>query len=240
MSKYTEYFKIRTNDLDTYDKVKPYVYLDFFQDVAGHHADLLGVGYEACKKENLAWVLMKNKLEIISSPLPYEEVEVVTWPSSRSRVDYGRDYILKNKQGDVLVKATSQWVFADIVTHRIVRTSTLSMPLDADEEPLYEEKIEKVNIDDLVITESIYSHKIVNSDLDHYGHTNNSRYLQMLFDAIPNNIDKPFKSIVINYLNEAHLGEVVELYLEIHDDSIIGYGKIKDSDKTSFSFKVLN
>ena len=88
MSRYSELFKIRTNDLDTYDRVKPYVYLDFFQDVAGHHADILGVGYEACKKENIAWVLMKNRLEVIKESIQkiedFGEKEILT-------LIYGKD-----------------------------------------------------------------------------------------------------------------------------------------------------
>ena len=238
MAKYRELFKIRTNDLDTYDRVKPYVYLDCFQDVAGHHADILGVGYEACKKENVAWVLMKNKIEIINTPSPYEEVEVITWPSSRSRIDYGRDYMMVSKTGEVYAKATSQWVFADMITHKILRTTALSFPEEVDENPLFEGKIEKVDIDELVCNNIIHSHKITNSDLDHYGHTNNARYVVMIFDALPNREDKLIKSIVINYLQEAHLGELVDIYLEEKDDYIIGCGKVREDGRLSFTFKL--
>lgn len=238
MAKYSELFKIRTNDLDTYDRVKPYVYLDCFQDVAGHHADILGVGYEACKKENVAWVLMKNRIEIINTPLPYEEVEVITWPSSRSRIDYGRDYLMVSKTGEVYAKATSQWVFADMTTHKLLRTTALSFPEEVDEAPLFEGKIEKIDIDDLVCERIVHTHKITNSDLDHYGHTNNARYVVMIFDALPNNKDKLIKSIVINYLQEAHLGEVVDLYLEEKAGYIIGCGKVKADGRLSFTFKL--
>ena len=238
MAKYSELFKIRTNDLDTFDRVKPYVYLDCFQDVAGHHADILGVGYEACKKENVAWVLMKNRIEIINTPLPYEEVEVITWPSSRSRIDYGRDYMMVSKTGEVYAKATSQWVFADMTTHKLLRTTALSFPEEVDETPLFEGKIEKIDIDDLVCERVVHTHKITNSDLDHYGHTNNARYVVMIFDALPNNKDKLIKSIVINYLQEAHLGEVVDLYLEEKAGYIIGCGKVKADGRLSFTFKL--
>ena len=237
MSRYNELFKVRTNDLDTYDHVKPYVYLDFFQDVAGHHADILGVGYEACKSVNVAWVLMKNKLEIFKSPLPYEEVEVITWPSSRSRIDFGRDYQLKNKAGEVLVQGTSQWVYADINTHRILRSTALEFPLDADEEPIYQDKIEKIDIEEVKCKEVIHSHLITNSDLDHYGHTNNARYAVMIFDALENKKDKLVKSLIINYLAEAHLGETVEVYLDKNGDNVIGYGRVKEDGRISFSFK---
>ena len=238
MSRYSELFKIRTNDLDTFDRVKPYVYLDFFQDVAGHHADILGVGYEACKKENIAWVLMKNRLEVIKSPSPYEEVEVITWPSSRSRIDYGRDYMMISKTGEVYAKATSQWVFANMTTHKLLRSTALSFPEGVEENPLFEGKIEKVDIDELVCNNIIHSHKITNSDLDHYGHTNNARYAVMIFDALPNREDKLIKYIVINYLQEAHLGEVVDLYLEEKNGYVIGCGKVREDGRLSFTFKL--
>ena len=240
MSRYSELFKIRTNDLDTYDRVKPYVYLDFFQDVAGHHADLLGVGYEACKKENIAWVLTKNRLEVIKSPSPYEEVEVITWPSSRSRIDYGRDYLMISKSGEVYAKGTSQWVYADISTHKILRSTALPFPEGVEEEAIFEGKIDKLDIEEVVNVECLHSHKITNSDLDHYGHTNNARYVVMIFDALPNYEDKIIKSLVVNYLQEAHLGETVEIFALNKGDYTVGFGKIKEDGRISFSFKLMN
>ena len=60
----------------------------------------------------------------------------------------------------------------------------------------------------------------------------------MIFDALPNTKDKLIKSIVINYLQEAHLGEVVDLYLEEKNGYIIGCGKVKEDGRLSFTFKL--
>ena len=146
--------------------------------------------------------------------------------------------MMVSKTGEVYAKATSQWVFADMITHKILRTTALSFPEEVDENPLFEGKIEKVDIDELVCNNIIHSHKITNSDLDHYGHTNNARYVVMIFDALPNREDKLIKSIVINYLQEAHLGELVDIYLEEKDDYIIGCGKVREDGRLSFTFKL--
>ena len=54
-------FFIHTRDLDKYDIIKPSAILEFFQDIAGIHADELGIGYETCKQKNLAWVVLYQR-----------------------------------------------------------------------------------------------------------------------------------------------------------------------------------
>ena len=50
--------------------------------------------------------------------------------------------------------------------------------------------------------------------------------------------DKLLKSIVINYLQEAHLGELVDIYLAEKDGYIIGCGKVREDGRLSFTFKL--
>ena len=53
---YEEQIKLRTNDFDQFDNLKPSAILDIFQDVAGTHATIIGTGYdqfEQILKENM-------------------------------------------------------------------------------------------------------------------------------------------------------------------------------------------
>lgn len=235
MSKYVDDVKIRTSDLDNYDRVKPYAYLDFFQDIAGAHATILGVGYNESKSKNIAWLLMKNKLEILNTPIPYDRLILTTWPSGQSKIDYIRDYLLTDQFGKVIARGSSQWCIVDINTHRILRTSLLDLPRSIDDKPLYQEKFVKLENFFYQNKPCKYEYKIQNSDLDHYQHTNNARYAQIIYNALPIIADYDVTNFEINYNHEAKLGEVVKVYYEMEEELIKGCGVI-DSGVLSFTF----
>lgn len=242
MSIHVNSITIRTSDLDCFDRVKPYAYLEFYQDIAGEHADILGVGYEASKKLNVGWVLMKSKLEIFKNPVPYDTLLLQTWPSNLTKVDFSRDYRLLDKEGELISQGTSQWCIVDINTHRILRTSTINFPEGVQEKPLYTARLEKLSEYDYSNQEVKYSHTIRNSDLDHYGHTNNARYAVMLFDALPNTLENSVHTLEINYIAEAKLGETIDLYYSTNNKLIKGVGVIRETaekeSRLSFSFEI--
>ena len=72
--KYQENFRLRISDFDTFDHLTPHAVLDLFQDVAGKHADLIGVGFDKMIKDNLIWVLLRTKYEVIKNPPLYSTV----------------------------------------------------------------------------------------------------------------------------------------------------------------------
>ena len=240
MSIHVNSVTLRTSDLDCFDRVKPHAYLEFFQDIAGEHADILGVGYNESKKINVGWVLMKSKLEIFKNPIPYDTLLLQTWPSNLTKVDFTRDYRLLDKEGEIISQGTSQWCIVDINNHRILRTSTINFPTDVHEEPLYTARLEKLSEYDYSNQEVKFSHTIRNSDLDHYGHTNNARYAVMLFDALPNSIEKNVHTLEINYIAEAKLNETIDIYYTEEEKLIKGVGVIKEesSKRLSFSFEI--
>ena len=240
MSIHVNSVTLRTSDLDCFDRVKPQAYLEFFQDIAGEHANILGVGYNESKKINVGWVLMKSKLEIFKNPIPYDTLLLQTWPSNLTKVDFTRDYRLLDKEGEIISQGTSQWCIVDINNHRILRTSTINFPTDVHEEPLYTARLEKLSEYDYSNQEVKFSHTIRNSDLDHYGHTNNARYAVMLFDALPNSIEKNVHTLEINYIAEAKLNETIDIYYTEEEKLIKGVGVIKEesSKRLSFSFEI--
>jgi hypothetical protein len=60
------------------------------------------------------------------------------------------------------------------------------------------------------------------SDIDSNGHVNNARYVQWVQDMADGNQLTNAKQIRldINYVNETHLNDIVELYLGIIDDDV--------------------
>lgn len=47
-------FFIQTKDVDQQDRIKPQSVFDLFQDIAGLHAEELGIGYRQCLADHRA------------------------------------------------------------------------------------------------------------------------------------------------------------------------------------------
>ena len=56
-SSYEEKYRLRISDFDCYDRITPCCILDLAQDIAGKHADILGIGYQDFIVNNRIWVL---------------------------------------------------------------------------------------------------------------------------------------------------------------------------------------
>ena len=56
MKQYSEAAVLTAKHFDARGNVLPAVVLDLFQKAAGHHAECLGVGFEAMIAKNLLWV----------------------------------------------------------------------------------------------------------------------------------------------------------------------------------------
>ncbi len=238
MANYTTKFRIRTSDLDEMDQVKPYAYLDFFQDIAGFHATELGFGYDVTIIRNIAWILMKNKVTIYKYPTPYDELTVKTYPSGKTKIDFIRDYEVTDSSGTLVARGTSQWCIVDTVSKKILRTKEIDFPDELAEPSFYQEKIEKIPFNDLNGYTEVFEYQIMPSDLDHYHHMNNARYGKIIFDAI--DLKGSFvEELIVNYVSESKLNDKLSILIkEDNNDSVIEGVGLNENGQVSFSFRM--
>ena len=97
-------FFIHTRDVNYNDIIKPTALLDMFQDLAGIHASELGVGYDVLKEKNYAWVILYQRYEMNAIPPYLDVVNLTTWPKPKNRLEFEREYLLKDKKGNELAK----------------------------------------------------------------------------------------------------------------------------------------
>ncbi len=125
MKKSMDFF-IQTRDVDQNDRIRAASLIDFFQDIAGLHAEKLGVGYEVLKEKKYAWVILYQRFEIIKMPPYLEYVTITTWPKPKSRLEFEREYLMTSKDGQPLVQGISNWVVIDLESRGLVRTDKIN------------------------------------------------------------------------------------------------------------------
>jgi acyl-CoA thioesterase FadM len=158
--------------------------------------------YEVMKEKDLAWIVARNKITIINPINVGKVVKVNTWPLPNGRFDFDREYLLYNEEGNLIAKGTSKWLVYNLKRNFLCSSKGIMEDIEFETKRNYEEKFEKINYGDLNDFNLVYEKKINFSDLDHYGHMNNAKYLVILVDSLNLNKDDLIEEIQVDYINK--------------------------------------
>ncbi len=227
-------YNLRGSDFDKFMEIKPSAVLDLFQDVAGLHAEELGIGFNAMLEKGLLWVVMKVKYELVKMPRMYQNVIVKTWPKEPKRLDFERNYLILDENEDVLIKGTSQWAIISSETRKLTRATNVYEKIDEFcDDVVFDGKI--IRIPDFEALEPMVSVISGFSELDSNGHVNNIHYADYVINAI--NPQKPMniRNFQIDFHKEIMLGDKTDIFVEENEDILV---KGMQGDNIMFSARI--
>jgi acyl-ACP thioesterase len=197
---YEDVITLRTGDFDRYLRITPAAVLDLFQEVAGAHAEELGIGFDDSLKKGLLWVLTKVRFEIVKQPKIHSKVKVVTWPLAPSKITLRRDYEIYSLDGELLIKGASEWVFIDSINRKIMPAGNAYPEINFIEKKSIEGKFVKARM----LEGKAQSFDIVArySNIDMNSHVNNTQYATFVLDAVNPTENDVIKSVMIDYHKE--------------------------------------
>ncbi len=209
---YEETKTIRAYDVDFNNRLKINSILNFLQDVASVHADSLQLGYLHLLKHDLAWVLSWIRLEIDHYPSFGDNIILKTWPKCKHKLYSMRDFLIRDEDDRVLVKATTAWLPINIKTKRI--TDTKNLPQEINYQPddiALNEFPEKIFSGDK--KETLLIKKFRYTDIDVNKHVNNTRYIEMILDSYSTEHHKNnlIRSMAASFLSESFYDDEVEI-----------------------------
>lgn len=240
---YQSNIHVDLRDVDFSRELKLSTLFSYFQDVASLASEDLGWGIEQlATKFRVAWVLMRIRVEVVRMPKYNEEITIETWPHEPKRIEFERDFLVRDANGDILVRASSIWVLMDIDERRLKRNDSIGIQYPAvREERALNKKLGKLQ--GYGNLEKVYKKVIGYSDIDFNGHLNNSKFVDYAMDVFPFENHKRFevKSVEMNFINEALPGDTIILYKDVsksHENIIYIEGKNDDISKTFFKSQV--
>ncbi len=183
-----------------------------FAELAGIHAAHLQVGYDALREEGLAWYLSRIKVEFQTLPHWGDEVLLQTWPKGIERLFAMRDFRLLDKEGRVLLVATSRWLLVELARGKPRKIESLARDLKFDSvEDAIPGTLDKVT--PLSPCAQAYERQILPSDLDVNHHVNNAEYAKWVMDCfdVDTQSTRLLRSLQVNYLAETLLGDRVRI-----------------------------
>ncbi|QNU67749.1 acyl-ACP thioesterase [Ruminiclostridium herbifermentans] len=233
-------YNVTYGDSDYYKRLKISSLFNFIQDVAGLHTKHMGIGIDDISKEHgLAWVIVRIMVDIIRIPIWNEEICIETWPATQKKVEFERDFCVKDKNGNILINVISSWVLMDIAKREIIKTDSTNIK----HPPLIKERainrrMTKLRPNGELIF--VYNKKISYSDIDINGHMNNSKYIDFIADCftMEKHCEYKVENLQVNYICEALAGDVINFYKDVSQlESGIVYVEGANTEKDKVYFK---
>ena len=226
-------YHLRTSDFDMRNRIFPSSVLDLFQDTAGEHASLLGVGYSALEKRRLCWMISRVTYRIIKQPRLFSDVLVKTWPIESKRIEFDRDFLVCDSEGETLIVGSTQWIILDVTDRsapKIVPARGFDLGLD---EYLTERAIEKPfsRIAPTFETDSPeYLTRSSYTDIDTNGHVNNIRYASFVLNALSLPPEKEITAFRLDFIKEIAHGAPIRITHREDDGVILCRGESGNGD----------
>lgn len=252
--KYTDKeFYVKVTESSMSDTILPSVLLGDCQEIAEDGVLAFGVDTDALNERGFCWIVLRMSVEIKRLPKWKEFFTLRTWSKGSKSLFWRRDYQVIDKDYDVIGSSTSEWIVADINTHKPVRPSTLIEAFSDVPDCVHlaecqnEESALEYSAPKLLFPGSIseLGNPMITkyadySELDHNHHVNNTKYIAWSYDALFKagvSIDD-IEKFDINYHEEVKNGEKVDLYYVTMDDYHYIYG-YKNGDEKVFIFRCI-
>lgn len=160
--------------------------LNYFQDCCMFHSESVGQGMEAVKRRKTAWVLSSWQVVINRYPRIGEEIETGTAPYEFKGFMGARNFTMDTSKGERLAYANSYWTHLDAVTgfpKKLTEEDVVGYDLSEKLDMVYAPR--KISVPEC--DEQREKFVIQKHHLDTNHHVNNSQYVQMALDFLPEN-----------------------------------------------------
>ncbi len=214
---YTFNTKVSYSRLDKNNKVPYYEIMNYLQDCSTFQSEELGAGVEYMKAVNRAWVVLAYKIKFLGQLNLRDEICVGTAPNDFGKVSAKRQYFIKNKKGDYLVKAEAMWALIELERRTPVRIQEEDIRMYSPEIIFDDVKVSrkiKLNGDKKKMPEF----RVLRSHIDGNGHMNNANYLRAAEEYLPE--VKNYRELEIVYNKEALEGDMIIPYIYEEQDGL--------------------
>lgn len=216
-SVYENQYEVLPMATDRFGRMLPSMILRLSQQISGEHCTLLGVDQPYLDGKALFWAIIRNDLQITRLPVAEEKLTLRTWPLPTTRTAYPRAVIAYDEAGEEVFRISALWILMDQESRAMVLPGKSGVAVNGIE---VEEMSLPRSLSPITPTETA-SRSVRFLDLDKNRHMNNARYLDWVYDALPDDFHEnhTLRHAALCYLNEARFGQALTLGWAFTDES---------------------
>lgn len=209
---YKEKFKIGLKDVWKGKEVSNKAILEYLENIAAYHSDSVGYGISTSEENHLSWILLDWKVKVIKRPEYGKTLNIHTWSREIKKCYAYRDFEIYDENENLCVIASSKWLLIDNQTTKIAKVEEKmanQYQSELGKSVFGEKEIEKIKEPKNYKSSIIY--EVKRKDIDIIGHVHNLYYLDIAYEALPEEIyeKRPFDEIRIMYKKEMKLADSV-------------------------------
>jgi medium-chain acyl-[acyl-carrier-protein] hydrolase len=228
-----ELFPVHKYEVDAFGALSPPALSGYLSEVAGHHADALGVGLETLMARGVTWVLSRIRLENPVAIALGDEVEIETWPSGIERLFALREFVVRRRaDGAEVARASTQWLVLDLATRKPVRPAEVLDPRFPREPTPPAVALAKGKLPELRGWEREKRFHVRYADIDQNLHVTNTSYLAWAMEAMPKELWQAARlaAVEIQYVAETRYGEAILSRLAPAGERAFGHAIVREED----------
>lgn len=193
-----------------------------FQDIAGEHADLIGVSLPALMKRDLFWLTVRTKVRFYKRPSMLEPVSIMTWPEAPDKVRANRDYAIETPDGVTLIEGKTEWAVLSISGGRPQPMKDIYPPeLTFEDRIVLPEPFIRINTE-FSDAYDFGEYTVRSTDIDLGRHMNNTAYVHALMGLF--SVEELSKldiyEIEVSFRSPTFEGQTIK-YLKRNSENII-------------------
>ena len=206
-------FFVGLQDVGEGNRITNKALIEALSNAANVHGLMVGQSTGEKDISHLTWIVLNWKLAVFKRPAACETIRVTTWGQSYKGLQAGRDYEVFDSHGEVIAKATSNWVAVSPDTGRPIK-------LKPEEIDCYRMESDNLMFPGFKFTRNApelpvvcnTEFKVIKSMIDLNGHVHNASYLDLAEEVLPEGVDNIlFDDIEVCYRKEIKPGETVLL-----------------------------
>lgn len=211
---YKTEFTVRSTEVDCFNRLKLHYVLNYLQEAAGGHCELMELDWKHLMPRGLLWAVLRYRVHITRLPGAGEKVTVETWAMPTTRTAYPRSAVAYDGEGRELFRSISLWALMDLTSRAMVLPGKSGVEVPG---LLRGDELDTPGSMVLKGLGSACSRAVGYTDLDLNGHMNNCRYMDWIQDVLPSTFyrEHPPKDLLICYVSEAREGDRVDMTWEL-------------------------
>ena len=234
-------FEISDLYVDCFGRIKPSAILFLAQETAGHHCVELGLSWEQLAEKGLFWAVVRHRVQITRLPRRGETVIAETWPMPTTRTAYPRALVIRDKDGNELLRLISLWVLMDLNTRAMILPGKSGVEVTG---TLRGTELSTPRAIATRTMEQSMERTVLFYDVDRNGHMNNTRYLDWIYDLLPGQFHREhsIREFTLCYLNEALEGQQLTLSWDFPEEGCLqmdAHRLLEGKDERIFGAKIL-
>ncbi|HEY6100210.1 MAG TPA: acyl-ACP thioesterase domain-containing protein [Anaeromyxobacter sp.] len=227
-----EAFPVHKYEVDAFGTLAAPALSAYLSEIAGLHAQELGVGLETLMARGITWVLARLRIE---NPIPVavgERLEIETWPSGIDRLFALRDFVVRRGDGIEVARATTQWLLMDLATRKPVRPGELLDPRLPREPQPPVVALSRAKLPELSTWQVEKRFHVRYADIDQNLHVTNTSYLAWAIEAMPRELWQRSRlaAAEVQYLAETQYGAAILSRIASAGEGAFAHAIVREED----------